>query len=153
METFMILTQTNKVDRATVEIVQEYLEKWQGKMEVRGITIGEKKFLLVWMDKSVEDEVNTLWETSPSRAFTVNGLAQALCMALIRDLIPEIAIKGCAPVPTPFKALKDALKSLDLTWEKDSTLSRQFAMLTPYPFQGGCSICHINGDCPNATAD
>ena len=153
LETFMILTQSPRVERATVETVEEYLEKWQDKLQVRGITIGEKKYLLVWMDKTVEDEVNTLWESSPSKAFTANSLAQSLCMALIRDLIPEIAERGCAPVPRPHRDLKAALKEVGMTWEEGATLSRQFAMLTPYPYQGGCAICHIHADCPNAKAD
>lgn len=153
METFMILTQVRRIDRETNETVQEYLEKWTDHLKVHGITVDGDKYLLVHMDKTVEDDVNGLWDGSPSKAYTANSLAQALCMAVIRDLIPEIEAAGCAPVPHPRPEIKEALAELDMQWEEDSTLSRQFAMLTPYPFQGGCSTCHIHADCPNAKAD
>lgn len=150
LELFMILSQNKRLDAPTAAIADECWEKWRDKM--RGARIGSESagYLLVWLEESVEREVNQAWDDSPSRAFTMNGVAQSMLMAAIRDLVPEVAAGGCAPVPQPTQALKKALKELGVSWSDNAALERQYAMLTPYPFKGGCSICFLSDSCPNA---
>jgi len=71
-------------------------------------------------------------------------------MAAVRSVLPEVAGGGCAPVPKPTTALKKALKEIGVPWNENATLGRQYAMLTPLPFIGGCSICYLQEHCPNA---
>ena len=153
IETFMILSQNRRVDQQTVDLVDEYWDKWKSLINARSIRMGNAGYLLVWLDESVEETVNKLWETSPSQAFTLNSLAQAICMAVMQDLVPEAAADGCAPVPKPNASLKKALREIGVPWEDESTLSRQFAMMTNYPYRGGCNICFLKDDCPKRNID
>jgi hypothetical protein len=150
LELFMILSQNKRLDAPTAAIADECWVQWRDRM--RGVRLGPEKggYLLVWLDESVEREVNKAWDDSPSRAFTMNSVAQSMLMAAIRDLVPEVAAGGCAPVPQPTPALKKALKELGVAWSDSAALERQYAMLTPFPFKGGCAICFLNDTCPNA---
>lgn len=150
MEQFMLITQTKRIDEESAAIIDEYWERWHGLLRVKRISLGQQQYILVWLEDIVEEEVNKLWETAPSRAFSVNNLAQAMLMATIRDLVPEVAYAGCAPVPEPSTRLRKALVDAGVPWNESGALERQYAMLTHYPFVGGCDICHLRRECPNA---
>ncbi len=149
LETYMILSQSKRVEASTVELVETLWAKWQNSLRARRISIGAVSYLLVWLEEAVEKEVNTAWDESPSRSFTMNSLAQAILMATVRELVPEVAGNSCAPVPKPTSELKAALDEIGLPWQDSSTLARQFAMLTYYPFKGGCDICYLKDECPS----
>lgn len=148
LETFMIVTRNKRVDQASAEVIEEFFPKWKEMARSHGITIGANKYLLVWLEQDVEREINQLWETSPSRAFSANNLAQAILMTLIQDLMPEVAMQGCAPVPRPNPGLRAALEEIGVPWDGQASLGRQYAMLTPYPYQGSCTICFLKDECP-----
>ncbi len=150
MEQFLLITQTRRLDEESARLIDEYWERWREQMRVRRIDIGKNSYVVVWLEQLVEDEITRLWESAPGRAFSLNNLAMSMLMAVIRDLAPEVAAAGCAPVPTPGPRLRKALKDVGIAWPEGATLSRQYAMITPYPFQGGCSICYLKHECPNA---
>ncbi len=149
LETYMILSQTKRVEASTVELVETLWDKWRGHLNAKRISVGAVSYLLVWLGEDVEKEVNQAWDESPSRSFTMNSLAQAILMATVREFIPEVVGSSCAPVPKPTAGLKAALEEIGLPWKESSTLARQFAMLTYYPFKGSCDICHLKDECPS----
>lgn len=151
LETYMMLSQSKRVEASTVELVESLWEKWRQHLRAKRITVGSVSYLLVWLEEAVEQEVNAMWEDSPSQSFTMNSLAQAILMATVRELVPEVAGNSCAPVPKPTSGLKAALEEIGLPWKDSSTLARQFAMLTYYPFKGGCTICYLKDECPSNT--
>ncbi len=150
MEQFMLISQTKRLDDESARAIDEYWERWRELLRVARITCGQEQYLLVWLEQLVEEEINRLWETSPSRAFSINSLAQAMLMATIRDLVPEVAHFGCAPVPKPSASLRKALDEAGVSWTDDGALSKQYAMLTHAPFKGGCEICNLRLECPNS---
>ncbi len=151
LELYMILSQNKRVDSQTAFLVEELWNRYKPHLNIRRITIQSTGYLAVWLDKFVEDEVNALWDSSPSQAFTSNSLAQAMCMAVVREHTPEVAMNSCAPVPKPNPPLRKALSDLGLAWEGQDTLGRQYAMLTYMPYRGGCEICYLQKSCPKAT--
>lgn len=150
MEQFLLITQTRRLDDESAQLIDEYWERWREQLRVRKIDVGKNSYVIVWLEQLVEDEITRLWESAPGRAFSLNNLAMAMLMAVIRDLAPEVAVAGCAPVPTPGPRLRKALKDVGIAWPEGGILSRQYAMITPYPFQGGCKICYLKNECPNA---
>lgn len=155
LEDFMILSRSKRVEHDTGDIIEQVLPAWGPHLHARRIITtdrgGETGYMLVWLDETVEAEVNQAWEQSPSRAFILNTLAQALLTAALRVAVPDIATQGatvCAPVPTPNKTLRAALKEAGVPWEEEAMLARQYAMLTYAPFKGSCDICFVKADCP-----
>ena len=73
-----------------------------------------------------------------------------MCMAAVHGVIPEIEDAGCAPAPKPTAALREALEAegIPYTNDKDPILSRRYAVVTHYPFKGGCEICVLQSNCP-----
>ncbi len=148
LELFMTMNQSKRLDGETAAQAEELWTRWLEKLQVRELQAAEKGYLVAWLDATVEDEVNKAWDGRPSQAFTMNTVAQALLMAVVRELAPEVAVGGCAPVPHPTPELKEALAREGLDWTEEAVLSRQFAMLTYYPYQGSCPICLLKDACP-----
>ena len=60
-------------------------------------------------------------------------------------------IRVCSPYDQKgfTEALREALAGLGLAYkEGQPTLNRRFALVTHYPFKGGCEICHLQDNCP-----
>ena len=95
------------------------------------------------------------WEEAPSEAFMYNALAQVMCMGIVHSLLPEVEEAGCAPAPHPTDALADALEAEGVPYATvgEPGLSRRFAVVTHYPFRGGCEICMLQKECPKAGGD
>ncbi|MCA1946194.1 MAG: hypothetical protein LDL30_13095 [Desulfovibrio sp.] len=152
LEDYMMLTQTRRVEHDTGEIIEQILPGWGPHLKALRICATEKRgpqdYVLVWLETPVEAEVNAAWEGSPSRAFTLNTLAQALLMAALREAVPDISATACAPVPAPTKALRAALEEAGVPWQEGAMLGRQYAMLTYAPYKGSCDICFVKEDCP-----
>lgn len=72
-----------------------------------------------------------------------------MCMSAVQEVLPQVEDAGCAPAPRPTEALREALSGLGLEYCEDApTLNRRFALVTHYPFKGGCEICHLQSNCP-----
>ncbi|QJT08647.1 hypothetical protein [Oceanidesulfovibrio marinus] len=151
MEQFMLLSQSRRLETKDLELADRMLVRWADYLHARRINAAGESYLLIWLDKFVEDEVNATWESSPSQAFTMNSLAQAILMAAVREHLPHVATDGCAPVPRPSRALREALDEVGIRWEEHATLSRQYAMLTPMGGVTGCGACYLKKECPRMT--
>lgn len=148
IELFLNLCDTRRIEGDTLDTMTDYWERWMPKCHAKVVDTGAAQYLVAWLEEDVEKEVDSAWEDSPSDAFMVNALAQAMLMSTLRSIIPEIEGTGCAPVPKPILKLKQALMELDLNWVGEKQLSRRYAMLTHHPFKGGCEICYLSDDCP-----
>ena len=52
----------------------------------------------------------------------------------------------------PTESLRRALESFGLKYREDlPVLERRFAVVTLYPFRGGCEICYLQKDCPKGS--
>ena len=149
MELFMGVSQETRLGGDVMDRFMTLWKNWLPHLTVKGIDTGKIKYLLVALDESVEQDVDKAWEGSPSNAFLYNALAQTMCMAAVQELLPEVENAGCAPSPRPTEALRAALAGLGLEYrEGAATLARRYAVVTHYPFRGGCEICHLQDQCP-----
>ena len=127
MEGFMTLSQESRLGGATLERLCKLWEEWMPQLKVCEIKTAKISYLAVWLPESVEQQVDAAWEKSPSDGWQDNNLAQYMCMAAVRE----------------------ALSGLGLEYREDApTLNRRFALVTHYPFKGGCEICHLQSNCP-----
>ena len=55
-----------------------------------------------------------------------------------------------AESPKPTATLREALAAEGIPYsnDKDPILSRRYAVVTHYPFKGGCEICVLQSNCP-----
>ena len=104
----------------------------------------------VWLDAGVEADVAAAWQHSPERAFWLHAVAQTVCMKLVAALVPEVVTLGCAPLPIPKPELLTALQNIGLSCTSGQTwlCERQYAVITPMPYVGGCEICALSATCP-----
>ena len=149
MEGFMTLSQETRLGGAVLERLVKFWGEWMKELRVVEVTTGKISYLVVWLPESIEQAVDATWEKSPSEGWQDNNLAQFLCMAAVQQLLPQVEDAGCAPAPRPTEALREALAGLGLEYkEGQPTLNRRFALVTHYPFKGGCEICHLQDNCP-----
>lgn len=149
MEKVMTMSQESRIGGAVLEQMMRYWEAWIPELTIRKLTVGKISYLLVGLSEKVEADVDKVWEDAPSDAFLYNVLAQVMCMGVIHDLLPEVEDAGCAPSPRPTDALMEALAAEGFPYkEKGPALSRRYAVVTHYPFKGGCEICYMQKDCP-----
>ena len=142
MEGFMTLSQESRLGGATLERLCKLWEEWMPQLRVCEIKTAKISYLAVWLPESVERQVDAAWEKSPSDGWQDNNLAQYMCMSAVQEVLPQVEDAGCAPAPRPTEALREALSGLGLEYREDApTLNRRFALVTHYPFKGGC-------DCP-----
>lgn len=149
MEAFMAMSHETRLGGAVAERLAKLWEQWLPLLRVCEIHAGKIAYLAVWLPEDVEQEVDAAWEHSATDGFMVNNLAQFLCMTAVEELLPQVADGGCAPSPRPTDALRAALASQGLAYREHSTvLSLRYAVVTHYPFRGGCEICHLQAQCP-----
>jgi hypothetical protein len=150
LELFMSVSGEKRLGGAVAERLTLLWEKWMPELNARRIGADSAEYLAVWLNPRVEEEVDAAWAESPSDAYLYNALAQVMCMSAARGLVPEIEGAGCAPAPRPTKGLRAALRAEGLPYSESDTLSRRYALLTHYPFKGGCEVCAMRKDCPRA---
>ena len=149
MEAFMVMSRETRLGGAALERLVELWGQWLEQLKVREVKAGKISYLAVWLPESVEEFVDEAWGKSPSEGYLDNNLAQFLCMSAVQELLPQVEDAGCAPSPRPTEALREALAGLGLAYRENSpTLSRRYAVVTHYPFRGGCEICHMQAHCP-----
>ena len=131
-----------------------FWNEWQFVLHSTTVSLAGCAFLAVWLDESVEQAVDDAWSDSPSYGFRLNALAQTLCMCAVHARIPEIEKIGCAPVPAPDPTLARLLTDAGLPARarEGMLLARRYALVTPKPYKGGCSVCALYEACPTSPA-
>jgi hypothetical protein len=146
LEAYMFLSQNKRVDGGMARRVAELWEKWMKSL--KAYRLGEKKgYVVVFFDHAVEDEVDAIWDESPSEGFDAQCVAQTMIMQSMREIMPEVAEQGCAPMPEPNKILKRSLEPLGLTLQ-DTGLNVKYGVITPFPVKEGCTACSLEHTCP-----
>ncbi len=149
MEGFMEMSHETRLGGAVLERLVSLWGEWLPTLRVCEIAAGKISYLAVWLPESVEKTVDAAWEKSASDGFMVNSLAQYMCMAAVQEMLPQVEEGGCAPSPRPTEALRAALASQGLFYREDTPiLEARYAVVTHYPFRGGCEICHMQTQCP-----
>lgn len=150
LEEFMNLSQETRLSQEALAGLGDLWEKWHASLKTVHIKAGRDSWLAIWLPEEVESEVDEAWRKSPGEGYLINSLAQYLCMAAVNSLLPQIVDAGCAPCPAPDIKLKQALDEIGLGQPggEDLSVLRRYAILTHYPFRGGCEICALQADCP-----
>ncbi len=147
IETFMALAQLKGLEgRETVELL-EFWAKWRPSLKT--YLLGQKKgYLTVYMEREVEDEIDAIWDESPSRGFKFQALVQTMIIGVLKELMPEVGLNQCAPVPKPGNVLKKSLSKIGLELFDEGALNYKYSTLTYYPFRDGCDSCYLISSCP-----
>lgn len=150
LEEYMNLSHETRIEAATLEKLEKLWTEWSEALRTVKMENGKKSWLAVWLPEIIERTVDETWEEAPSVGYMLNALAQYLCMSAAGEALPQVAAGGCAPSPAPEKALMDCLAKTELTYAAEglNALNRRYAILTWYPFRGGCEICSVKEDCP-----
>ncbi|MFN2269074.1 MAG: hypothetical protein ABR542_04180 [Desulfonatronovibrio sp.] len=147
LETFMGLAQLKGLEgKETVEMI-EFWNKWYPGMKI--LIFGRKRgYVAIYMEKEIEDEIDSIWEQSPSKGFKLQALVQTMIVGTLRELMPEIRSDQCAPVPKPGTVLKKSLSKKGLEFYDQGSLNYKYSTLTYYPYRGGCDLCYLESSCP-----
>lgn len=151
---FMELSQESRLDGKVMDRLGTLWEEWHKKLSVYKVTCGKIAYLVAWLPEEVEIYVDETWDKTPSEGYLSNSLAQYLIMQSVNALLPQVETVGCAPAPRPTESLKEALQDFELRYREDlAVLNRRFAVVTFYPFRGGCEICHLQAHCPKGNGE
>lgn len=155
MELFMSTSQETRIGGEVMERLERLWDEWATKAKAVSFEADGKAFILVWLDESIEEAIDSQWEDSPSESFRINALAQVMCMSMIHAAVPEVQDAGCAPAPKPTTAIAKALKEVGIPYSQSpiQNLERRYAVLTYYPFRGGCEICDLLDSCPKGSGE
>lgn len=149
IESFMLMCGEKRLDGSGLETLARWHDAWLELLNVRKITAGSRSWLALWLPESVEDAVDAAWKESPDLGFRLNSLALYLSMSALRELVPQVEAAGCAPSPEPDDIIERALERAGLPYrdKRSGQLGRRYAVLTHYPFRGGCEVCHMRESC------
>lgn len=154
---FMYFLEVSGENRLEQDIIDEFEPFWD-KWAVENLKAyelvnpeGEGKFLLIFLDEEVDNAVEGIWQDSPTHGLLFHNLAITMVMTAAQGFIPELAEGQCAPLPRPGEGVLGAFEELGLTWNQEGTVNRKYAVLTPYPYNGGCEVCYMSDTCPKST--
>lgn len=149
---FMDQCEESRLEGDLVARLEGLWKEWKDLLSVNKVTCGKISYLVIWLPEAVETAIDDLWDRSPSEGYLANSLAQYMCMQAVGELLPGVELSGCAPAPRPTASLREALAGIGLSYREDMpVLSRRFAVVTLYPFRGGCEICYLQKDCPKGS--
>ena len=152
LELLMSTCKETRIDGDMMQKLAEAWDRWLPLARARHIEGNGESYLLAYLDEAVEEDVDDKWEQTPSEAFIFNALAQVMCMGIVHSLLPQVEDIGCAPAPHPTDLLadaQDAEKSPYLIMGEPG-LARRYAVVTHYPFKGGCELCVLQKQCPKS---
>ena len=151
MEAIMALMEEKRLGGQVLEGMVNTFERWLKELNCISLKTGKGEYLAIWLNESVEDEVDKVWKEDPEMGFRLNCVGQGLIMNAVYQVMPEVENAGCAPCPTPNDEIEEALKAEKIPYkEGEPTLSRRFSVLTSMPFRGACDICYLQESCPKA---
>jgi len=156
MFTYCELAGETRLEHDLLEELEPRFDGWQQHLKAYRLSTGAETdpgFLILWLDKPVEDEVEGIWQDSPSAGMAFHNLAIHMVMSAMQNLVPELAERGCAPLPKPTKDVLAAFKKLGLEWNKEGTVNRQFAVFTNMPALASCGTCILKAKCESPAKD
>ncbi|KAB1442403.1 hypothetical protein [Pseudodesulfovibrio senegalensis] len=143
----------SRVDHELIEQFGPLWDEWIGHLKAYHLEDedGHASFLLVYLEREVDDAVDKLWDESPANGLAYHNLAICMVMSAAGSLVPELGEGRCAPLPRAGEGVREAMKEKDVEWTDDNAINRKFAVFTPYPYNGGCEICIMSDTCPNSS--
>lgn len=151
---YMEIAGESRIEQGVMDDFQPFWDKW-AKENLKAYelvnTEGEGKFLLIFLDEDVDNTIEGIWQDSPTHGLLFHALAITMVMSTAQGFVPELGDGQCAPLPRPGEGVLGAFKELDLTWNQEGTVNRKYAVLTPYPYSGGCEVCYMSDTCPKST--
>jgi len=151
---FMEIAGETRIDGDILEDFEEFWDKWAVnnlKAYELSNTEGEGNFLLIYLNKDVDDAIEGIWQDSPTHGLLFHALAITMVMSSAQGFVPELQAGQCAPLPRPGEGVLGAFEELGLTWNDEGSVNRKYAVLTPYPYNGGCEVCYMSETCPKST--
>lgn len=158
MFTYCELSGETRIEHDLLEELEPRFDGWAEKY-LRAYKITDPAapkgggHVVIWLEEPVEEEIEGVWQDSPSAGMAFHNLAIHMVMSAAQNVVPELADKGCAPLPKPTSGILKAFEKLGLVWNKEGTVNRQFAVFTRMPYSDGCSVCMLRPKCPNANDD
>jgi len=158
MFTYCELSGETRIEHDLLEELEPRFDGWAEKY-LRAYKITDPAapkgggHVVIWLEEPVEEEIEGIWQDSPSAGMAFHNLAIHMVMSAAQNVVPELADKGCAPLPKPTSGILKAFEKLGLVWNKEGTVNRQFAVFTRMPYSDGCSVCMLRPKCPNASDD
>ena len=150
LEMLMMMSRETRLGGAAIERLMGLWEQWLPEAHALRLKAEPVECLAVWLNEQVEEDVDKAWDRSPSDAYLYNALAQVLCMSIVHGILPEVQDAGCAPAPRVTDKLREALNAEGLPYAPSGVPARRYAVVTHYPFKGGCEICCLQDACPKA---
>lgn len=156
--TYCELSGETRIEHDLLEELEPRFDGWAEKY-LRAYKItdpaapGKGGHIILWLEEPVEEEIEGIWQDSPGAGMAFHNLAIHMVMTAAQNVVPELADKGCAPLPKPTAGILKAFEKLGLVWNKEGTVNRQFAVFTRMPYSEGCGICILRPKCPNASDD
>ncbi|CCO25166.1 hypothetical protein [Maridesulfovibrio hydrothermalis] len=151
---FAELNGSSRIEHSLMESLEKHWAEWKPFLKAYKLEQPEggkgTDFLLLFLDKEVEDAVEEIWQATPTEGLAHHNLAITLIMSAAQSLLPELEEGKCAPLPKPGEAALEAFKTLNLTWNEEGTVNRQYAVFTPFPYSGGCEVCYLEENCPKS---
>lgn len=151
---FAELNGSSRIEHSLMESLEKYWNEWLPHLKAYKLQQPEggkgTDFLLLYLEKEVEDAVEEIWQSTPTEGLAHHNLAITLVMSAAQSLLPELEEGKCAPLPKPGEAALEAFESLGLTWNQEGTVNRQYAVFTPFPYSGGCEVCYLEETCPKS---
>ena len=152
---FMDVAGESRIPGDVMEDFEEFWDKWTTEslkaFELKNPD-GEGNFVLIFLDEKAESAIEGIWQDSPTHGLLFHALAITMVMSSAQGFVPELQEGNCAPLPRPGEGILGAFKELGLTWNQEGTVNRKYAVLTPYPYTGGCEVCYMSATCPKSTA-
>jgi len=149
--TYCEISGETRIEHDLLEELEPRFDNWaDNHLKACKLTEGDQGYVILWLEKPVDDEVEGIWQDSPSAGMAFHNLAIHMVMSAAQNLVPELAERGCAPLPAPSRAMRKAFEKLGLTWNKEGTVDRQFAVFTHMPARPGCAECMLKAKCPSA---
>ena len=105
--------------------------------------IVEQGYLLIYLPHSVEQEIDAVWQQSPSKAWLLTGLAQSICYVAATKIL---GAQTCLPMPPISEELAKFMNEFAML--KAGHLNYKFALFSFYPAQKTCDFCVLKANCP-----
>ncbi len=109
--------------------------------------VTNESYLLTWFDRKLENILADLWFSSPSAAFALHEQMNQQILSTLQNQLPEICTHGCAPLPACKPELNRILRDFDIQQNKNGQLDQIYAVLTFWPWKGGCTACSLKNSC------
>ena len=151
---FMEVAGETRIDQEIMDEFGPFWDKW-AKENLKAYELenqeGEGKFVLIYLDEDAESTIEGIWQDSPANGLLFHSLAITMVMSAAQGFVPELSDGKCAPLPRPGEGVLAAFEELGLSWNEEGTVNRKYAVLTPYPYTGGCEVCYLSDSCPKST--